>query len=61
MSDNIGLDVEVQLALKSALKILIDLAADADLNFPLLFEPVNRDPLEVKCVVNTQCRLRFGC
>jgi hypothetical protein len=48
MSDNDGLDVEVRIAIKSALRILIDLAAVPGLDFPLLFEPVNRAPLTVK-------------
>lgn len=47
LSNNIGLDIEVQLALKDALEILIDLAADSDLDIPLLFEPIDRDPLTV--------------
>lgn len=47
MVTNDGIDVEVQVALKDALKILIDLAAEPGLDFPLLFEPVNRAPLAV--------------
>lgn len=48
MSENDGLDLEVATALRSALKILIDLATDTGLNFPLHFEPVNRKPLTLK-------------
>jgi len=47
MTTNDGLEVEVQVALKDALKILIDLASLPGLDFPLLFEPVNRSPLAV--------------
>jgi len=48
MVTNDSIDVEVQVALKDALRILIDLAAEPGLDFPLLFEPVNRAPLTVK-------------
>jgi hypothetical protein len=49
MSTNDGLDVEVQVALKDALKILIELASEPGIELPLGFNPVpNRSPLTVK-------------
>jgi len=48
MSTNAGLDVEVQVALKDALKILIELASEPGLDLPLIFKPIqNRSPLTV--------------
>ena len=45
-----GIDLEVQLALTSALDILIGLSDNIELDLSLNIAPVNQEPLIVKCV-----------